>query len=246
MILLRSLLFNLAFGIWSVVVTLLALLVLPAPRPWILAIGRWWAAGMVWLLRVCCKITHEVRGEIPAAPVLVASKHQSSWETLILPLLLRDPALVMKRELLFIPLLGLCLWRAGHVPVDRRGGATALRRMIAGARRAVAENRSIVIYPEGTRTTPGERSRYHPGVLALYLQLGLPVVPVALNSGMFWGRRSFLKRPGCIVIEFLEPIPARALRKELLPILEERIEAGSERLRREAVAQLAGEREPVG
>lgn len=246
MIFLRSLLFNVAFGLWSVLVTLLALLALPAPRPWTLAIGRWWAAGMVWLLRVCCDITHEVRGEIPASPVLVASKHQSSWDTLILPLLLRDPALVMKRELLYIPLMGLCLWRAGHVAVDRKGGASALRRMIAGARRAVAENRSIVIYPEGTRTTPGERTRYHPGVLALYLQLGLPVVPVALNSGMFWGRRSFLKRPGCIVIEFLDPLPPRAFRKELLPTLEERIEDASERLRGEAVAQLAAEPGPAG
>lgn len=237
MTVLRSLLFNAGFGLWSVLVTLMALLVLPAPRSWTLTVGRWWATGMVWLLRACCGISYEVRGEIPASPVIVASKHQSSWDTLILPLLLRDPSLVMKRELLFIPLLGICLWRAGHIPVDRKGGAKALRRMIAGGRRAISENRSIVIYPEGTRTAPGHRVPYHPGVLALYAQLRLPVVPVALNSGMFWGRRQFVKRPGRIVIEFLEPLPARAYRKELIATLEDRIEAASERLRQEALAQ---------
>lgn len=237
MIFLRSLLFNVAFGLWTMAITLMALLLLPAPRRWILAVGRWWAAGMVWLLRVLCGITHEVRGELPPAPAIVASKHQSSWDTLILPLLLRDPALVMKRELLFIPLLGICLWRAGHIPVDRKGGARSLRGMIKESRRAVQERRSIVIYPEGTRTTPGERRPYFPGVLALYTQLKLPVVPVALNSGCFWGRRQFLKRPGRIVIEFLEPLPAGAHRRDLVPTLEAVTEAASERLRQEAVAE---------
>src|SRR5690606_24016703 len=101
-------------------------------------------------------------------------------------------AYVLKRELLWIPLLGLCLWRAGHIAVDRKGGGPALRRMLHRARAVAAEGRSIVIYPEGTRTAPGSRRPYHPGVLALYTQLKLPIVPVALNSGLYWGRRSFL------------------------------------------------------
>lgn len=246
MIYLRSLLFNVAFVAWSAIVTVGGLCLLPAPRSWTLALGRLWARGMVWLLRVCCGVSYEVRGRIPEAPAIVASKHQSSWDTLILPLLLRDPALVMKRELLFVPLLGLCLWRAGHIPVDRKGGARALRQMIAEGRRAVGENRSIVIYPEGTRTYPGERVPYHPGVLALYTQLKLPVVPVALNSGMFWGRRQFVKRPGRVVIEFLDPLPPRSYRKELVSTLEGQIEAASERLRQEALAPLPPGYQPPG
>lgn len=244
MIFLRSLLFNAAFVAWSVLVTVVGLCVLPAPRSWTLAVGRWWAAGMVWLLRVCCGLSYEVRGSIPAPPAIVASKHQSTWDTLILPLLLRDPALVMKRELLFVPLLGVCLWRAGHIPVDRKGGAKALHRMIAEGRRAAGENRSIVIYPEGTRTPPGERVPYHPGVLALYAQLKLPIVPVALNSGMFWGRRQFVKRPGRIVVEFLDPLPPGAYRKELVPTLEACIETVSECLRQEALRSLPADGRP--
>lgn len=246
MIFLRSLLFNVAFVAWSAIVTVAGLCLLPAPRSWTLALGRLWAKGMVWLLRVCCGVSYEVRGDIPAPPAIVASKHQSSWDTLILPLLLRDPALVMKRELLFVPLLGLCLWRAGHIPVDRKGGARALRQMIVEGRRAVSENRSIVIYPEGTRTHPGERVPYHPGVLALYTQLKLPVVPVALNSGMFWGRRQFVKRPGRIVIEFLDPLAPGSYRKELVSTLEGQIEAASERLRQETLKSLPPGYQPPG
>lgn len=246
MIFLRSLLFNVAFVAWSAIVTVTGLCLLPAPRSWTLALGRLWAKGMVWLLRVCCGVSYEVRGDIPAPPAIVASKHQSSWDTLILPLLLRDPALVMKRELLFVPLLGLCLWRAGHIPVDRKGGARALRQMIVEGRRAVSENRSIVIYPEGTRTHPGERVPYHPGVLALYTQLKLPVVPVALNSGMFWGRRQFVKRPGRIVIEFLDPLAPGSYRKELVSTLEGQIEAASERLRQETLKPLPPGYQPPG
>ncbi len=236
MIAVRSLLFNVAFWLWSLILTIAALAVFWAPQSWTLALGRLWCQGTLTLARSICGLGYEVRGRVPDPPVIVASKHQSAWDTFIFPILLGNPAYVLKRELLWIPLLGLCLWRAGHIAVDRKGGGPALRRMLHRARAVAAEGRSIVIYPEGTRTAPGSRRPYHPGVLALYTQLKLPIVPVALNSGLYWGRRSFLKRPGRIVIEFLEPIQPGTDRRRLLSELERRIETASDRLVREAGA----------
>ena len=234
MIRLRSALFNMAFWAWTALVTLAALAVIWGPRRWTLEVGRAWAAGTMLLLRALCRLDYEVRGTPPAGPAIVASKHQSAWDTLIFPLLVRHPAYVLKRELLWIPLLGLCFWRAGHIAIDRSGGGPALRRLIRAAQRAVAAGRPLVIYPEGTRTSPGERRSYAPGVAALYRQLGIPAVPVALNSGLFWGRRTFLKRSGRITIEFLPPIPPGLPRREFMRELEARIETASARLAAEA------------
>jgi 1-acyl-sn-glycerol-3-phosphate acyltransferase len=116
------------------------------------------------------------------------------------------------------------------IPVDRQGRASALKRMLASARAAVAQGHPILIYPEGTRTPPGEQRPYHPGVAALYGDLGLPVVPVALNSGLFWGRRSFHKKPGTITIEFLPAIAPGLPRKAFMAELQQRLEGASARL----------------
>ncbi|MEX0758775.1 MAG: lysophospholipid acyltransferase family protein, partial [Tistlia sp.] len=173
--------------------------------------------------------------------LLIASKHQSAWDTLVFPLLVRDPAYVLKRELLLVPFFGWIMWRLRMIAVDRKGGAAALRRMLAAARRIVGrERRPLVIYPEGTRTAPGDSRPYHPGVAALYGELGVPVVPVALNSGLYWPRQSFLRRPGRIVLEFLEPIPPGLPRRQFLAELEARIEPASRRLLAEGRAATAG------
>jgi 1-acyl-sn-glycerol-3-phosphate acyltransferase len=164
-------------------------------------------------------------------------KHQSAWDTLILPVVLGDPAVVIKRELLWLPFYGWYAARAGSIPIDRRGGAGTLRRMVAAAREAAAAARPIVIFPEGTRTAPGQRLTYQPGVAALYQSLGLPLVPAAVNSGLYWGRRSFVKRPGRIVLSFLEPIPPGLPRREVMRELESRIEEATAALEREATAR---------
>jgi 1-acyl-sn-glycerol-3-phosphate acyltransferase len=170
-------------------------------------------------------------------------KHQSAWDTLILPVVLGDPAVVLKRELLLLPFYGWYARRAGSIAIDRKGGAAALRTMVAAARAAAAMGRPIVIFPEGTRTAPGERRPYHPGVAALYRSLGLPVVPVAVNSGLFWGRRAFMKRSGHITLAFLDPIPPGLPRRRLMQELEARIEAATAELEREAAGgYAAGER----
>jgi len=234
--LLRSLLFNLAFYLWTAFLGIAALPMAVTPRRWTMIFGSWWSGTVLWLARVIAGIDYELRGSerLPAGSVIIAMKHQSAWDTLATPVLFHDPAIVAKRELLWIPLYGWYARRAGMIPVDRGAGATALRRMVEHALRAVALQRPIVIFPEGTRTAVGARRAYHPGVAALYSRLGIPVVPVALNSGLFWSRRSFMKHPGKIVVELLPPIPPGWERRRFLTELQERIETATERLVAEA------------
>lgn len=160
-------------------------------------------------------IRARVEGSVPSGPTLVAAKHQSMFETLDLVVLLPSPAVVMKRELQSIPLFGTLTRRYGIIPIDRAGGAGALRRMLKAGEAAIAEGRPIVIFPEGTRVAPGEAPPLQPGFAGLYRALGLPVVPVALDSGRLWPRRGFVKRPGLVTMRFGEPIPPGLPRKEV-------------------------------
>jgi 1-acyl-sn-glycerol-3-phosphate acyltransferase len=232
----RALLFNIAFIAWTALLGLIGLPFLAAPREKAMRFGRFWASSVLLLLRIIVGIDHQIRGlnHIPRDGCIIAMKHQSAWDTLILPALLGDPAPVVKRELLLIPFYGWYAARAGSIAIDRKGGAGAVRRMIAAARAIAAAGRPIVIFPEGTRVAPGERRPYQPGVAALYQALGLPLVPAAVNSGLFWGRRSFVKRPGRITLEFLEPIPPGWPRPRLMAELEQRIETAAAALLREA------------
>jgi len=238
MIWLRAFGFNLAFFGVTLLLGVGALLLLLTPRRTVMRFGRFWAQCVLWLAKLIAGLDGEVRGSehLPAGPFLLAMKHQSAWDTLILPVLLGDPAVVIKRELLWVPFYGWYAGRAGAIPIDRRGGAGALRRMLAAAKRAAAGGRPIVIFPQGTRTAPGQHLPYQPGVAALYQALDLPLVPAAVNSGLFWGRRSFVKRPGRIVLEFLEPIGPGLPRRELMAVLENRIEAATAALELEAMA----------
>lgn len=235
----RTLAFTALFYGWTILVGIVVLPLLAAPRRWLLAYRRLWISASLALLRATVGITHQVRGAatVPDGPVIFAVKHQSAWDTLAVNLLVPDPAIVLKRELLNIPAFGWCLRRLGHISVDRAGGAGALRRMVAQARERVAEGRPIVIFPEGTRTAPATRRRYHPGVAALYGALGLPVVPVALNSGLFWPRRSLHLRPGIITVEFLPAIAPGLTRQQFMRELETSIETAAIQLHDEAVRQ---------
>ena len=232
MLALRSLLFNTAFFLWSTLVQVLFLPSLLFPVAVVAWVQRLWTGGALALLAGICGLRHEIRGleHLPPGPCIIASKHQSTWDTLIFAVLFHAPGFVVKRELLWIPLFGWYIQRTGCIPIDRKGGASALKRMIAAARDTIGNGRHIIIFPEGTRVAPGERRPYHPGVGALYRQLGVPVVPVALNSGLFWGRRTFLKKPGRITLEFLEPIAPGLSRKDFTAELERRIETASARL----------------
>ncbi len=231
-----SVLFNLAFWLWGVVMALAALPILMMPRNAMVRHAERWERGIQWLLRHLIGLDYRVTGAENRSDrrVIFAIKHQSAWDTVTTHLLIDDPAIALKQELTKIPIFGPCLLHAGMIEIARGQGTKALRSLIEGARKAVERGSPVVIFPEGTRTAPGEKGTYHPGVAALYKQLALPVVPVALNSGLFWGRRSFVKRPGTIEVAFLEPIQPGLDRKAFMAELEKRIETATDRLIGEA------------
>jgi 1-acyl-sn-glycerol-3-phosphate acyltransferase len=234
----RALAFNFAFFAWTVIAGTIGLPFLFAPRTATMKFGRFWARSVLVLLRIIVGLDYQIRGldRIPRGACIIAMKHQSAWDALILPVVLGDPACVLKRELLLVPLYGWYAARAGSIAIDRKAGAGALRRMVAAARPIAAKGRPIVIFPEGTRVAPRARLPYQPGVAALYQALALPLVPAAVNSGLFWGRRSFVKRPGRITLEFLEPIPPGRTRRRVMSELERRVETATAALVREGEA----------
>ncbi|KZD12719.1 lysophospholipid acyltransferase family protein [Oceanibaculum pacificum] len=227
----RSLLFNASFYVWTALVATAGLPLLVSPL--LVRVGqRLWAVGVVVLLRVFVGVRHEIRGRehLPDGPFIVAAKHQSAWETIIFFLLLDRPAYILKKELLSIPLYGWYALRGGHIAIDRKGGAKALRQLVLDTRAAAALGKVPVIFPQGTRTAPGADVPYQAGIAALYRGMNLPVVPAALNSGLFWGRNAFMKTPGTIVLEFLPPIPPGLEKGAFMTELESRTEAASDRL----------------
>ena len=194
----------------------------------------------VWLLRVICGTKMEVRGhdKLLPGPVIVAAKHQAAWDTFAIISLMRDPAMVMKAELLNWPIYGRFCRKFELIPIQRELGPGALRLMMREARTRAAQNREIVIFPEGTRTIPGDAPDYKPGLVVLYQDLKVPVCPLALNSGMFWPRRSILRYPGTIIVEFLDPIEPGLQRQEFMEKLQSAIEQASNELCMEARREL--------
>jgi len=232
----RSLLFNILFYVTSTLFVVLGSPLFFAPRRWAMAALAIHGRFELWLLKVVCGIKLEVRGaeKLPQGACLVAAKHQSAWETFGLIPLFQDPAVLMKRELFWIPFHGWFSHKFGMIPVDRDKGPAALRRMVREAKLRIAQGREIIIFPEGTRRAPGAPPDYKTGVVLLYEALEIPCVPLALNSGAFWPRRSLSLRPGTIVVEFLDPIPPGLPKAEFLERLIGSIETSSARLLVEA------------
>lgn len=229
---LRSLLFNILFFGLTTVMSFAYLPFLLLPRRAMVAGARAWIRLILFLLRLVAGLGHEFRGleRLPKGPFLIAAKHQSAWDTFIFHILLNDPAFILKQELLSIPLFGWYLKKHGMIAIDRKAGAGALKKMLRLAREAIDRGSTPIIFPEGTRTAPGDSKPYHPGIAALYADLNVPVVPVALNSGLYWKRQGFIKRPGRIVLEVLEPIEPGRDRRQFLAVLKERIEESCQRL----------------
>jgi 1-acyl-sn-glycerol-3-phosphate acyltransferase len=230
---LRSFAFNLFFYLWTSILVLILIptLVYPNDRP-ILAIGLLWGRGNLWALRVICGMTVEWRGmeKIPDGPILVAAKHQSAWETFAFFVPFRRPAYVYKRQLGYVPLFGWLIWKANQIAVDRGKKGIALASMTDGADKAVTLGRQVMIFPEGTRRAVEAPPDYKFGVTHLYATLGVPCQPVALNSGMFWSRKSFTRRPGTVLVEFLDPIPPGLLPEVFAAKLKDGIETTTQRL----------------
>ncbi len=257
MIVPRSLLFNLYFFTLTAAGLLSYWILLPLPRRVFQGAVRVWQRLVFGGLEVLCGIAWEVRGRerIPRGAAVFACKHQSAWDTMAFYALLADPAYVLKKELMGIPFWGWYVRKTGQIVVDRRAGMKALKDLAARAREILSMGRQVVIFPQGTRVAPpGARTHdtpggvmpsgmqshdrpYQPGVYAIDDNTEAPVFPVALNSGLFWGRRSFRKYPGVITIEILEPMPKGLERKPFTAELERRIETASDRLALEARAR---------
>lgn len=240
MLFVRSLLFNVVFYAYLVLWLILLIPGVLVPRKTFIRMVQMWARSSLWLLRVIAGTRIEVRGreKIPAGGALVAAKHQSLWETFALLPLFDDPTFILKRELMWIPFFGWYLRKADCVPVNRKAGSSALMQMTAKAKDEAQHGRQIIIFPEGTRRPPGAPAAYKYGVAHLYQNLGFPCIPVGLNSGLYWPRRQFIRRPGTIRLEILDPIPPGLPREEFFRLVQGRIEESSNRLLAEGRREL--------
>jgi 1-acyl-sn-glycerol-3-phosphate acyltransferase len=214
MLTIRSFCYHVCFFCVTLVMAIAGLPLLAGPRRWSRWLGMAWSRAVLWLSRAIIGLNYRLEGELPDGPVLIAAKHQSAFETFLFPAIRPDAVFVIKQELLRLPLVGWYLSRAGQIAIDRSANTAALRHMLAQAKERAGEGLSVVIFPEGTRVAVGESAPIRPGVSALYSQLGLPVVPVALDSGKFWARNSFLRRPGTIHVQFGPPIAPGLKRRD--------------------------------
>ncbi len=230
---LYSLWFNVVFYTANALLSVFLAWSLLLPRKRMVGPVKFWLSGVAWVEKWLCGLRFRVLGRqnLPTTGAyIVASKHQSAWETFKMHVLLHDPAVVLKRELLRIPLVGWYMKLSGSIPIDRGSAAKAIRKMTATARKAAKEGRPIVIFPEGTRAAVGESRPYKSGIAALYQDLNLPIVPMALNSGLLWPRNSFIKKRGLITVEFLPPIPPGLPRDEMMRRLREALETATNKL----------------
>jgi 1-acyl-sn-glycerol-3-phosphate acyltransferase len=230
----RSLLFNVGFYLSLVIHILIAIPTFVLPRRALFKVANSWTHSTNWMLRVICNIDVEFRGleNLPKGAFMIAAKHQSAWETIGFLPLLRQPMFILKRELTWIPFFGWYLWKAKMIPVNRGAGVKTLTRMTEIARQRIrdGEGRQLIIFPEGTRRPVGAAPRYKYGVAQVYVDCGVPCVPAALNSGLFWPRRTFLRYPGKMIVEFMEVIPPGLSRDDFLKKIEGMIETASNRL----------------
>jgi len=224
--LIRSILFNILYVGWTILLSTGLVLLLPLPRRYMVEGKRLWTGGIVFIARWVAGIRHEIRGleNLPKGPVILAVKHQSAWDTFFFDSVLPDAVYVLKRELLDIPFVGWHMRKTEMIALDRSAGVKSMHMLLEKAQATLAARRQIVIFPEGTRTAPGTSGRYMPGLAMLAAAVDAPVVPVALNSGLFWARKAFLKQSGTIIVEFMPPMPKGLDRRAFLNELQSRIE----------------------
>jgi 1-acyl-sn-glycerol-3-phosphate acyltransferase len=227
----RSLIYVLLFYLWTALIAIVCTPILLGPTRWTLAMFDLWSRVVVGLL-VVCGVRVEVRGRehMPRGPALIAPKHQCMLDVFAQFGVLPSSCFVMKKELMWIPWFGWYALKVKSIIVDREAGASALRKLVREATAVFADNRQVVIFPEGHRMEPGAAPDYKPGIAALYREIDVPVHPVATNSGVHWPAHGFIRHPGTIVFEYLEPIPPGLKRAEFMRTLQERIETASDRL----------------
>lgn len=230
MLAIRSFIFNILFTIWTALLCIIFI-----PLTWLghkasTVVGITWAHGTFWMLKLICGISYKIEGteNLPKGPCIIASKHQSAWDTVVFFILVPHPIYVVKKELLKIPLFGSFMSRMGMIAVDRKGGSRALKKMLQEVKERIDNGMSLVIFPEGTRTDIGEAVKYHPGIASIYQDknINIPIVPVALDSGKCWSKKNMLKHPGVITLKILKPMPQDIDRKQFMKDLQESIENG--------------------
>lgn len=238
MLYIRSLAFNLAFYASTIVQLIFwAPFYFLAPRRSAWFVPKFWSRSSLWLYDRIAGTKSEVTGQenLPQGSFILAPKHQSLWDTIAFFPFLQDPLYILKRELTWIPFFGWYILKMRMIPVDRGSRAKALRQVVAATKQEMARNpRQLIIYPEGTRRPPGAEPAYKYGIVELYMQLGLPVVPVAHVAGLYWPRRKFLRHPGTIRARFLPPIPPGLGKEEFMRRLIGETEAACDALLVEA------------
>ncbi|MCT4656574.1 MAG: 1-acyl-sn-glycerol-3-phosphate acyltransferase [Cohaesibacter sp.] len=239
MLFIRSALFNAAFYINTAFLVLVCMFTMPLPRYYIIQVIRFWGTSNTWLFKVIVGGTVEIRGleNIPEGSCMLAAKHQSTWETFAILPFVKDPIYIFKRELQQIPFFGWCAIKSRMIPIDRGKKTQALKQMLKRAKEELAHERQLIIYPEGTRRPIDAEPEYKYGATQIYQILKLPCVPVGLNSGLFWPRRTFMRYPGKVIIEFLPPIEPGLKGAEFFELMSTQIETCSNRLRDEARAE---------
>ena len=236
MIYLRSLLFNFCF---YGVTALMCFIFLPAllfHKGGILWVARFYLRVNYFFERHILKLDYEVRGleNVPKeGSFLVVAKHQSTYETMKLHFIFDDPCIILKKELLKIPIWGWFLWRTDPIAINRRAGKKASNQIIEGAKRIMTQNRPIIIFPQGTRVRIDQDTKEKPykiGIARMQEATGLPIIPLAVNTGKFWPRNDWVKKPGKVIFEFLPPIEAGEPPEKVIKTVEERIETASQKL----------------
>ncbi len=236
----RSIAFNVLFYLNTAMWLIIALPTFFMPYRAILAVAKSWGRTNLVLLRVVAGIDCEIRGreKIPQGALIVAAKHQSAWETFALVPLFDNPLFIVKRELQWIPIFGWLMIKGRMVPVDRSAGSQALAAMAERARVELSRGRQLIIFPEGTRRPAGAEPRYKFGVAHLYAAEGVPCVPIALNSGLFWPRRSIRLLPGTVLVEVLDPIAPGLDKSVFFERLQHDLETATARLIAEAKSKI--------
>ncbi len=227
----RSLLYSIWFHVTLAAIGLIAMPISLVSRSFAMGAVKTFAHAQVIGLRLICGISMEVRGRehLPKGPGLIAMKHQSTWDTIAPFTFMENPAFILKKELLKAPVFGVYASRVG-IPIDRAGGAKTMKQMLAAARQGIASGQQIVIFPEGTRQLPDAPTDIKPGIVLLYNELGVPCVPVALNTGLVWQGSSFTRRPGKIIFEILPPIEPGLKRAEFTERLAQALAPATARL----------------
>lgn len=230
MLFIRSFLFAVLGILYSILIPVLFLPTMILPVRFAYFAARVWGLGMIFILKITCGITYEIRGKLPKGNYIIASKHQSAWETIVFLFLLKRPVYILKKELLYTaPIISFYLMKLKFIAVNRAGGASSLRKMAKNSVKMVNNGKKVIIFPEGTRVNVGLHKKFQPGILAIYKN-GIDVLPVALNSGVYWSKNSFIKKPGKIIIQFLPVIKAGMKNEAFMAKLESEINSASDNL----------------